>query len=136
MTELSPLGTIAPAPRQCARRRLGRAPVGLDLKLTDAAGVTLPQQRNVTGHLKVKGASVVDRYFGAEHSALDAEGYFDTGDLATIDDQGNLTIAGRTKDLIKSGGEWINPGEIETLIGRLSGRRSGGRHWSGRSEVG
>ena len=121
MTELSPLGTIAP-PRGSARAvASGRPPVGLDLKLTDAAGTTLPQQRNMTGHLKVKGASVVDRYFGAEASALDGEGYFDTGDLATIDDQGNLTIAGRTKDLIKSGGEWINPGEIESLIGRLPG---------------
>ncbi len=121
MTELSPLGTIAPARGSARAVASGRAPVGLDLKLTDAAGVTLPQQRNVTGHLKVKGASVVDRYFGAEQSALDSEGYFDTGDLATIDDHGNLTIAGRTKDLIKSGGEWINPGEIETLIGRLPG---------------
>ena len=121
MTELSPLGTIAP-PRGGGRAvASGRPPVGLDLKLTDVAGATLPQQRNVSGHLKVKGASVVDRYFGAQHSALDAEGYFDTGDLATIDDQGNLTICGRTKDLIKSGGEWINPGEIESLIGRLPG---------------
>jgi fatty-acyl-CoA synthase len=50
---------------------------------------------------------------------LDDEGYFDTGDLASIDDDGNLTIEGRTKDLIKSGGEWINPNEIETIIGRL-----------------
>jgi fatty-acyl-CoA synthase len=75
----------------------------------------------VTGDLKVKGASVVERYFGTQESALDAEGYFDTGDLATIDDEGNLTISGRTKDLIKSGGEWINPAEIESLIGRLPG---------------
>jgi acyl-CoA synthetase (AMP-forming)/AMP-acid ligase II len=121
MTELSPLGTIAPARGSGRAVASGRPPVGLDLKLTDAAGATLPQQRNVSGHLKVKGASVVDRYFGAHESALDGEGYFDTGDLATIDDQGNLTICGRTKDLIKSGGEWINPGEIESLIGRLPG---------------
>jgi acyl-CoA synthetase (AMP-forming)/AMP-acid ligase II len=121
MTELSPLGTIAPARASTRAVASGRPPVGLDLKLTDAAGATLAQQRNVTGYLKVKGASVVDRYFGAETSALDAEGYFDTGDLASIDDTGNLTIAGRTKDLIKSGGEWINPAEIESLIGRLPG---------------
>jgi acyl-CoA synthetase (AMP-forming)/AMP-acid ligase II len=121
MTELSPLGTIAPARSRARAVASGRPPVGLDLKLTDAAGATLPQQRNVTGYLKVKGASVVDRYFGAADSALDTEGYFDTGDLATIDEQGNLTIAGRTKDLIKSGGEWINPAEIENHIGRLSG---------------
>lgn len=121
MTELSPLGTIAPARGRARAVASGRPPVGLDLKLTDAAGATLPEQRNVTGYLKVKGASVVDRYFGTEHSALDAEGYFDTGDLASIDDEGNLTICGRTKDLIKSGGEWINPAEIESLIGRLPG---------------
>jgi fatty-acyl-CoA synthase len=121
MTELSPLGTIAPAQGPGRAVASGRAPVGLDLKLTDAAGKTLPQQRNVTGHLKVKGASVVDRYFKATQSALDSEGYFDTGDLAMIDDEGNLTITGRSKDLIKSGGEWINPGEIESIVGRLPG---------------
>ena len=121
MTELSPLGTIA-APRGGGRAiGSGRPPVGLDLKLTDAEGTTLPSQRNVTGHLKVKGASVVDRYFKAEKDALDGEGFFDTGDLASIDDEGNLTIEGRSKDLIKSGGEWINPAEIETIIGRLPG---------------
>lgn len=121
MTELSPLGTIAPARGRARAIASGRPPVGLDLKLTDAAGGTLPRQRNVTGHLKVKGASVVDRYFKAQAEALDAEGYFDTGDLATIDDAGNLTISGRTKDLIKSGGEWINPAEIEAIVGRLPG---------------
>jgi fatty-acyl-CoA synthase len=47
--------------------------------------------------------------------------YFDTGDLASIDDAGNLTISGRSKDLIKSGGEWINPSEIEVIVGRLPG---------------
>jgi fatty-acyl-CoA synthase len=121
MTELSPLGTIAPARGQERSIAAGRPPVGLDLKLTDAAGATLLRQRNVTGHLKVKGASVVDRYFNAPADALDGEGYFDTGDLASIDDHGNLTISGRSKDLIKSGGEWINPAEIETIVGRLPG---------------
>ena len=71
--------------------------------------------------MKVKGASVVERYFKAEKHALDCEGYFDTGDLAILDDQGNLTICGRSKDLIKSGGEWINPAEIESLVGRVPG---------------
>jgi fatty-acyl-CoA synthase len=66
----------------------------------------------------VKGASVVDRYFKAESDALDEEGYFETGDLASIDQAGNLTICGRSKDLIKSGGEWINPAEIEAIVGR------------------
>ena len=119
MTELSPLGTIAlPDSRWSATRASGRPVMGLDLKLTDAEGVTLARQRGVVGHLKVKGASVVDRYFKAAVDALDAEGYFDTGDLASIDDTGNVTICGRSKDLIKSGGEWINPAEIEEIVGR------------------
>jgi acyl-CoA synthetase (AMP-forming)/AMP-acid ligase II len=119
MTELSPLGTIAPARGTGRAVASGRPPVGLELKLTDAAGNALPEQRNTTGRLKVRGASVVDRYYKAESDALDAEGYFDTGDLASIDGEGNLTISGRSKDLIKSGGEWINPTEIETIVGRL-----------------
>jgi len=120
MTELSPLGTVAPLDQPAsAKPASGRPVLGLDLKLTNAEGVTLPQQRNTVGHLKVKGPSVVDRYFKAEHDALDAEGYFDTGDLAIIDEAGNLAIAGRSKDLIKSGGEWINPNEIEEIIGRM-----------------
>ncbi len=119
MTELSPLGTVAPPDAAASETRAsGRPAMGLDLKLTDADGVALAQQRGVMGHLKVKGASVVDRYFKAETDALDAEGYFDTGDLASIDDAGNLTIRGRSKDLIKSGGEWINPAEIEEILGR------------------
>jgi len=119
MTEMSPLGTVdsiqfPPA----AERSSGCPPFGVDLKLTDADGVTLAEQRGTIGHLKVKGPSVIDRYFNAGESALDAEGYFDTGDLATIDARGALTIRGRSKDLIKSGGEWINPAEMEAIIGR------------------
>ena len=119
MTEMSPLGTVDSAqfaPR--AERSSGRPPIGVDLKLTDAQGATLPEQRGTVGNLKVKGASIIDRYFNGEAGALDAEGYFDTGDLATIDESGALTICGRSKDLIKSGGEWINPAEIEEIVGR------------------
>ena len=119
MTELSPLGTVTPqGARGSGRRASGRPPIGLDLKLTDPSGATLPEQRNTVGRLMVKGASVVDRYFKAESDALDEEGFFHTGDLASLDDNGNLTISGRSKDLIKSGGEWINPVEIEEIVGR------------------
>lgn len=121
MTELSPLGTVAPAQGPERVVASGRPPMGLDLKLTDAVGKTLPEQRNFVGHLMAKGASVVQRYFKGENDVVDGEGYFDTGDLAIIDDEGNLTITGRSKDLIKSGGEWINPGEIESIVGRLPG---------------
>ena len=118
MTELSPVGTVTPRGTPRGTAASGRPTMGLDLKLTDAEGVTLPQQRGVVGHLRVKGASVIDRYFRTTEDALDEEGYFDTGDLATIDEAGYLTICGRSKDLIKSGGEWINPTEIEAILGR------------------
>jgi acyl-CoA synthetase (AMP-forming)/AMP-acid ligase II len=118
MTELSPVGTIAsPDSRAAGMRASGRPIMGLDLRLTDANGVALPQQRGVVGRLKVKGASVLERYFKAGASALDAEGYLDTGDLASFDEDGNVSICGRSKDLIKSGGEWINPAEIEDIVG-------------------
>jgi fatty-acyl-CoA synthase len=64
----------------------------------------------------VRGAAVIDRYFGQEAPATTADGWFDTGDLARIDGHGNLKITGRAKDLIKSGGEWINPAEIEAIV--------------------
>ncbi len=119
MTELSPIGTISPPGEvENTARGSGRPAIGIDLKLTDADGVTLAQQRGVVGHLKVRGASVIDRYFNAATDAVDGEGFFDTGDLAVIDSGGNLTITGRSKDLIKSGGEWINPAEIEAIVGR------------------
>ena len=118
MTELSPLGTVASAHGlENELRASGKPVMGLDLKLTDASGMTLSRQRGVVGHLKVKGASVIERYFKSEVTALDAEGYFDTGDLASIDAAGNMSICGRSKDLIKSGGEWINPAEIEDIVG-------------------
>jgi acyl-CoA synthetase (AMP-forming)/AMP-acid ligase II len=120
MTELSPSGTISACndPRRSAAIA-GRPAVGVDLLLTDANGTALPEQRNVEGHLRVRGAAVIARYFGEEQAATDTDGWFNTGDLARIDDHGNLIITGRAKDLIKSGGEWINPAEIETIIGRL-----------------
>lgn len=118
MTELSPLGTIAATGAgRGTSRSAGRPLLGLDLKLTDSSGLRLAEQRNASGHLWVRGASVVSTYYGHAEPSLDAEGYFNTGDLAEIDAQGHLTICGRSKDLIKSGGEWINPAEIEKLVG-------------------
>lgn len=120
MTELSPLGTAA-MPRDPDRQPglSGRPAVGIDLLITDADGRPLPEQRGAEGHLRARGGTVVERYFGQSEPATDADGWFDTGDLARIDARGNLTITGRAKDLIKSGGEWINPAEIEALVGAL-----------------
>ena len=117
MTELSPLGTCAPPvdPDRSAQLS-GRPAVGVDLRVTDAEGRALPEQRDVEGHLHVRGGAVIDRYFGETESATNADGWFPTGDLARIDRAGNLIITGRAKDLIKSGGEWINPAEIEAVI--------------------
>jgi fatty-acyl-CoA synthase len=118
MTELSPIGTVTPSTATVRRSsQAGRPPLGVDLQITDVDGEALP--RGSEGHLWVRGASVIERYFGHEDPAVDSEGWFDTGDLAVIDGQGNLSITGRAKDLIKSGGEWINPGEIEAIVGAL-----------------
>ncbi|MES3154888.1 AMP-binding protein [Sphingomonas faeni] len=120
MTELSPVGTVTPANAPVrVSTKSGKPPLGVDLRLTDEAGVPLPDQRDGEGRLWVKAASAVERYFGQHETATDAEGWFDTGDLGRIDGDGTLSITGRAKDLIKSGGEWINPGEIEAIVGAL-----------------
>lgn len=118
MTELTPLGAIAPShlpEREAAAA--GRIALGVDVLLTDSEGKALPQQRETEGRLRVKGQSAVHRYYGIEQPAVDADGWFDTGDLARISEDGALYITGRAKDLIKSGGEWINPAEIEAIVG-------------------
>lgn len=122
MTELSPAGTFAPPgdPERSAEKS-GKPAIGVDLLITDAQGKPLAEQRDREGHLHVRGASVVERYFGQENSALNADGWFSTGDLARLDQGGNLIITGRAKDLIKSGGEWINPAEIEAVVNQHPG---------------
>lgn len=120
MTELSPLGVIMPPGASVRPPEIsGRPAIGMDLLLTDASGVPLPQQRGAEGHLKVRGPSVVERYLGQDQPAANADGWFPTGDLARIDEEGHLIITGRAKDLIKSGGEWINPAEIEAIVSAL-----------------
>lgn len=117
MTELSPVGTFGvlsdPARDPAVS---GRPALGVDLILADESGQPLPEQRGPEGRLLVRGAAVVERYLGQEQPATDTDGWFDTGDLARIDAKGNLMITGRAKDLIKSGGEWINPAEIEAIV--------------------
>jgi fatty-acyl-CoA synthase len=126
MTELSPLGALtAPTPEldglspEARRRELlkqGRPPFGVEMKLTDDAGAELPRDGHTFGRLKVRGSYVAREYFrGDSGDVLDPEGYFDTGDVATIDPMGFMQITDRAKDVIKSGGEWISSIEIENL---------------------
>jgi len=124
MTELSPFGTCA-APRagmaelppdEQIRYRLkqGVPLFGVDLRLVDEAGTELPHDGQAAGRLQVRGPAVVREYFnGAGGQVVDAEGWFDTGDLATIDAFGYIQITDRTKDVIKSGGEWISSVDLE-----------------------
>ncbi len=126
MTELSPIGTVAGrAPPEVAARgpdaelalnlKQGRVPFGVDMKITDDEDRRLPHDGRTPGHLRVQGPAISARYFREDREALDAEGYFDTGDIGTVDEHGYLQITDRAKDLIKSGGEWISSVEIENI---------------------
>jgi fatty-acyl-CoA synthase len=126
MTEMSPMGTLSSPNGEVAamdaeaqlkfKLKQGRAPIGVEMKLVDDAGQSLPYDGTTFGRLLVKGPAVVGEYFKGEGGQiLDAEGYFDTGDVATIDAYGYMQITDRAKDVIKSGGEWISTIEIENL---------------------
>jgi len=126
MTETSPLGTIASPTADIAAMdpeaqlrftlKQGRPPVAVDLKLTNDAGERLPHDGTTFGKLKIKGPFIVGEYFKGEGGEiLDEEGFFDTGDVATLDDHGFMQITDRAKDVIKSGGEWISSIEIENI---------------------
>jgi fatty-acyl-CoA synthase len=120
MTEMSPVGVFGVISNPDRRAAVaGRPALGVDLMLADEHGHPLPEQREHEGRLHVRGAAVIERYFGQSQPAVDADGWFDTGDLARIERNGDLVITGRAKDLIKSGGEWINPAEIEAIVNSL-----------------
>jgi len=117
MTEMSPVGVVGVlSDTERSAAVSGRVALGVDLMLADASGAPLADQREQEGRLHVRGGAVIERYFGQEQPAITEDGWFDTGDLARIDRKGNLIITGRAKDLIKSGGEWINPAEIEAVV--------------------
>ncbi len=125
MTETSPLGTVSTLTPELKglsydeqmvyRLKQGRPPVGVDLKIVDDEGAAQPHDGEAVGRLMIKGGIVVREYFKGSGSVLDADGYFDTGDVANIDPAGFMQITDRAKDVIKSGGEWISSIDIENI---------------------
>jgi acyl-CoA synthetase (AMP-forming)/AMP-acid ligase II len=126
MTEMSPLGSFCSLKPETAdlegdalydlKVKQGHPPFTVDMKITDDAGHEMPWDGRSFGRLKVKGPAVTASYFRSEtDSILDDQGFFDTGDVATIDEHGYMQITDRAKDVIKSGGEWISSIDIENL---------------------
>ena len=125
MTETSPLGTINQllqkheALSEDARAEIrlgqGRPPYGVELRIVDEAGQPLPNDGKTQGDLQIRGHWTIESYFKAGETALTADGWFDTGDVATLDQDGYMIIRDRSKDIIKSGGEWISTVELENI---------------------
>ena len=124
MSEMSPLGSTnlplakhADLPVEAQRKtreNQGRPPFGVELKIVGDDGQDLPHDGTTQGDLMARGHWVIDTYFRAEEDTLD-DGWFATGDVATLDADGYLTIRDRSKDIIKSGGEWISSVELENI---------------------
>jgi len=125
MTELSPLGTVCtlknkhlklPAQEQMKiRMKQGRCIYGIDMKIVDSEGRALPHDGKAAGDLLVKGPWVIAGYYKPEGGSPLVDGWFPTGDVATIDADGFMQITDRSKDVIKSGGEWISSIDIENI---------------------
>ncbi|WP_396272163.1 long-chain fatty acid--CoA ligase [Hyphomonas sp.] len=132
MTETCPLGVVATPTPQLASRgetemwetiwtRQGRLQFGIELKLVDEAGCCVAHDGHTPGALMVRGPWVVERYFGSAEPAVDSEGWFNTGDVATLDEDGFMRITDRAKDVIKSGGEWISSIDLENAAAGAPG---------------
>jgi len=124
MTEMSPIGTVCNllpkhrgrdlSARLDLQAKQGRPMYGVEMKINDDEGRRLPHDGAAFGHLMVRGPWITSGYFkGDGGQILDADGFFDTGDVATIDPDGYMQITDRSKDVIKSGGEWISSIELE-----------------------
>jgi fatty-acyl-CoA synthase len=123
MTETSPVGTAGQRPPEWdgmdeeARldfvSKQGQIPFNIELRVIDDDGRLLPRDGVSSGRLQVRGPWVISRYYRAEEEALDAEGWFDTGDVSVLHPDGTMQITDRAKDVIKSGGEWISSVELE-----------------------
>jgi len=124
MTETSPLGTVSRIEPEVAhlpyeeqlsyRLKQGRPPFIVEMCIIDENGQELPCDGKAFGNLMVRGPAISNSYFGGEGGEiLDNDGWFDTGDVATIDELGYMQITDRSKDVIKSGGEWISSIDLE-----------------------
>ncbi len=126
MTEMSPIGVVGrllpkhagwPRERRLAQQaKQGRAVFGVEMKIVDDDNRSLPRDGKAFGNLKVRGPWIARSYFRGEGGEiLDKDGWFDTGDVATIDADGYMQITDRSKDVIKSGGEWISSIDLENV---------------------
>ena len=125
MTEMSPLGTACTLKPEYAglggdarldiQQKQGQSPFMVEMKITDDAGKRLPWDGKTFGRLKVRGPAVARAYYKEDDTILDEEGFFDTGDVSTIDRHGYMQVTDRAKDVIKSGGEWISSIDLENL---------------------
>jgi len=125
MTETSPIGTVcslknkhltlSPAELMKVRVKQGRSVFGVDMKIVDGNGAELPWNGTSQGDLMVRGHWIVERYYGEEGKEALVDGWFPTGDVATIDADGFMQITDRSKDVIKSGGEWISSIDVENI---------------------
>lgn len=123
LTETSPLGSVntlsrserkgSAAERAERLTKQGRPPCGISLRIVDEHGTALPHDGKAFGELQVRGPWVVDGYFESEEQKLTEDGWFPTGDVATMDEHSCVQITDRTKDLIKTGGEWVSSIDVE-----------------------
>ena len=123
MTEMSPLGTtnvptlemesMSNDEKYAIQLKQGKPIYGVELKVVDDTGKDLPHDGESQGHLLVRGPWILQKYFKAENDAVDQDGWFDTGDISVLDQDGYMTIKDRAKDVIKSGGEWISSIDLE-----------------------
>ncbi|HLF31508.1 MAG TPA: long-chain-fatty-acid--CoA ligase [Xanthomonadales bacterium] len=125
MTEMSPIGTTGKMKyatanldheaRMKLKEKQGRTPFMVEMKIVDGDHQDLPRDGKSFGHLLVRGPAIAKGYYRIEGDALDQDGWFDTGDISTIDALGFMQITDRDKDVIKSGGEWISSIEVENV---------------------
>ena len=125
MTEISPLGTLcslknkhlllSKEEQMAIRLKQGRAVYGVDMQIVDGDGQPLPHDGVAAGDLLVKGPWIVADYYKSQAPSPLVDGWFPTGDVATIDADGYLQITDRSKDVIKSGGEWISSIAVENI---------------------